>query len=182
MTEYDILRNIFNERFLSKSQKRLIEEKGSLKPQLVDIDETGRTKMSWTLYKFEMDECNFLPFFSNQDGSPKGLCKFCDYIMLVESRTKTYVILIEMKRGKSGEAEKQLYASEVFMNYIFSTADRLHTDFDSDSFDIDSIILRKVKLKQMHSPKTTTIMQKVDLTQNFITYNSTGIFPIAQFL
>ncbi len=182
MTEYDILCSILNRHFLAQSQDIMIETKGRIKPQRVTIDGSGRNNLTWTLYKFEMDDCNFLPFFANQDGAPEGLCKFCDYVLIVEASLKTYVMLIEMKRGQSNEAEKQLYASETFMNYVFATANRLHKDFDSAQFNSSGVILRKIKLKQNISPKITTKMYNVDLRQNYIPYESYGIFPIAQFL
>lgn len=182
MTEYDILCSILNNKFLSKSQNVMIESKGNQKPHEVKVDGTGRTGLLWSLYRFDMDECNFLPFFANHDDAPKGLCKFCDYILVAETGLKTYVMLIELKRGKDGaNAERQLYASEIFMKYIFSTANRLYQDFDSDSFNTDDVIIRKIKIRKNVSAKTTIKMPKVDLKQNYIQYDSASLFPIAKF-
>ncbi len=183
MTEYDILCSILNKRFSSIPQNVMIEEKGELEPQRVAIDGTGRKNLLWTLYRFSMDDFNFLPFFAKHpDKVPEGLCKFCDYILIVETKLNTFVLLIELKRGQTGgNAEKQLHASEIFMKYIFATASRLHQDFQSDLFNANEIVIRKIKLKKKASSKITTKMQNIDLNQNYIQYDSVGSFPIAKF-
>lgn len=184
MSEYDQLCKLLDRGFQAPNQNLMIEAKGTTyKPQNVEIDGTGRTNLVWTLYRFDLEEKEFLPFFNKTDDAPEGLRKFCDYILLAEVSNKPYVMLIEMKRGDASDAEKQLNASETFIEYLYSSAERLHDDFRADSFNRNNIVLRKIKLKECKSRKLTTKGGcAIDTTQEFISYNSVGQFPIARFL
>lgn len=184
MSEYDQLCNILDKGFQASNQNLMIEAKGTAyKPQKVVIDGTGRANLTWTLYRFDLEEKEFLQFFNRTDEAPEGLRKFCDYVLLVEAGGKSYVLLIEMKRGSLGDAEKQLNASECFMNYLYNSAERLQRDFDGSEFNRRSVVLRKIKLKECKSNKLTTKGgTHVDKTQEFITYESVGQFPIAHFI
>lgn len=184
MSEYDQLCNILDKGFQASNQKLMIESKGTTyKPQKVEIDGTGRTNLTWTLYRFDLEKKEFLQFFNMTNEAPEGLRKFCDYVLLVEASGKSYVLLIEMKRGSLGDAEKQLNASECFINYLYSSAERLHRDFDGSEFNRRSVVLRKIKLRERKSNKLTTkVGTHVDKTQEFITYESVGQFPIARFI
>lgn len=184
MSEYDQLCRILDTKFQATNQYWMIESKGIIhKPQKVEIDVKGRSNISWTLYRFDLEEKEFLPFFNRTNESPEGLRKFCDYILLAEVSNKPYVMLIEMKRGAAEEAEKQLNASECFVEYLYSSAERLHKDFRDESFNRDNIVLRKIKLKERKSPKMITKGGcAVDKTMEFISYESVGLFPIARFL
>ena len=144
---------------------------------------TGKKNISHTLYRFDLDDKEFLPFFNKSNDAPKGLRKFCDYVLLVEWNGKPYVMLIEMKRGAPGNAEKQLKASQTFMEFLYTSAERLHNDFGEDSFNRNNIVIRKVKLKKCKSNKLLTKGGGVvDKTQEFIPYDSVGFFPIASFI
>lgn len=183
MSEYSQLCRILDKSFLSPSQEWMVESKGTHKPQKVQLDKTGRRNIVSALYRFDLDVTEFLPFFNQSDESPEGLRKFCDYVLLVDLNGKPYVFLIEMKRGASADAEKQLKASQTFMEYIYSSAERLHEDFGDEPFNRNNIVTRKVKLKECKSSKLLTKGRgTVDKTQEFITFNSVGIFPIARFL
>lgn len=184
MSEYDQLCSILDKEFRASNQSLMIEAKGTTyKPQKVVIDGTGRTNLTWTLYRFNTEDKEFLQFFNRTDEAPEGLRKFCDYVLLAEASGKSYVLLIEMKRGSLGDAEKQLNASECFINYLYSSAERLQRDFDGYEFNRKRVILRKIKLKKCKSNKLTTKGGlRVDKTQEFITYESVGQFPIAPFI
>lgn len=184
MSEYDQLCRILGRSFLSRTQEWMIESKGSThKPQKVQLDITGRRHIAYTLYRFDLGDTDFLPFFNNSGDTPEGLRKFCDYVLLVDLNGKPYVILIEMKRGSSGDAEKQLNASQTFMEYIFQSAKRLYDDFRDEPFNRNNIVIRKVKLKECKSHKLLTKGGRVvDKTQEYIPYKSVGIFPVASFL
>ena len=121
-----------------------------------------------TLYRFNENE-NFLPFFNNtHEGergpveypTPKGLRKFCDYILLAVTHNKMYVILIEMKSGSNGDAQLQLSASSTFMKYIQMTAERIKSQNHFDTFDSNNIIIKKVILKPKPTPRPTTNIAK----------------------
>lgn len=184
MSEYDQLCNILDKGFQASNQNLMIEAKGTTyKPQKVVIDGTGRVNLTWTLYRFDLEEKEFLQFFNRTDEAPEGLRKFCDYVLLVEAGGKSYVLLVEMKRGSLGDAEKQLNASECFINFLYNSAERLQRDFDGSEFNRSSVVLRKIKLKECKSNKLTTKGGTlVDKTQEFITYESVGQFPIARFI
>ena len=184
MSEYDQLCRILDKGFQAPNQYWMIESKGTTyKHQKVEIDGTGRTNLVWTLYRFDLEEKEFLPFLNRTDDAPEGLRKFCDYILLAEVSNKPYVMLIEMKRGDASDAEKQLKASETFIKYLYSSAERLHDDFGAEPFNRNNIVLRKIKLKECKSPKLTTKGGgAIDKTQDYISYESVGQFPIARFL
>jgi hypothetical protein len=185
MSEYDQLCRILNERFLASPKDRMIEKKdSSLKPQNVKIDDSGKNGLSWTLYKFELDEEDFLPFFNKTNDAPEGLRKFCDYVLLVSCKEKTYVMLIELKRGELGSADKQLNASETFVEYLYTSAERLHKDFNDSVFNRRNIKLLKIKVKERKSKKMRTKggIPPVNTRQEFISFESLGLFPIARFI
>lgn len=182
MTEYDQLCNILSNEFLSDSQDVMIEEKGTThKAQRVNIDD-GKRKLVWNLYRFDLDEKDFLHFFNKTDNSPEGLRKFCDYVLLVNNGSKTFVLLIELKRGDTAGADKQLKASEVFIEYVHKTAERLYQDFGDFNFNKKNVVLRKIIIKAIKSNKTGTQGTRIDKNQDIILFKSSGVFPINKFL
>ena len=183
MTEYDQLCCILSDDFLSASQDEMIENKGNVhKIQRVSIDDGNRKGLIKKLYRFDLDEKEFLPFFDKTDLSPEGLRKFCDYILLVSYQSKTYILLIELKRGDMSGADKQLRASESFIEFLCKTAERLHKDFNDFNFDNKKIVLRKIIVKACKSNKMETRPTLIDNKQEIIPYNSSGIFPLVRFL
>ena len=185
MAEYEQLCRILNNGFLSNSQDVMIEDKGSIhKPQYINIEDGNRTGLARRLYRFDLEKKDFLPFFNDKNGNiPDGLRKFCDYILLVDYKDKTYILLIELKRGSdNGEADKQLRASECFIEFICQTANRLHKDFNDFDFNHKNITLRKIKIKACKSNKTTTKPSQIDKKQNIIPFRCHDIFPLVEFL
>lgn len=74
MSEYDQLCRILDKGFQAPNQYWMIESKGTTyKPQKVEIDGTGRTNLVWTLYRFDLEEKEFLPFLNRTDDAPEGL-------------------------------------------------------------------------------------------------------------
>lgn len=183
MTEYDQLCNILSEEFLSGAQDVMMEKKGNTrKMQSVNIDDGNRRNLERKLYRFDLEDKEFLPFFDKTDNSPEGLRKFCDYVLLVKYQNKTYVLLIELKRGDPAGAGKQLRASESFMEFLYKTARRLHEDFGDYDFDDREIVLRKVIVKACKSNKSSIKSVKVDKNQDIISFQSSGQFPLVRFL
>lgn len=183
MIEYDQLCCILSEDFLSISQNIMIEDKENIhKTQYVNIDDGKRRGLIRQLYRFDLEEKEFLPFFDKTDNSPEGLRKFCDYILLVGYRSKTYILLIELKRGDISGADKQLRASEAFMEFLCKTAKRLHEDFGDFDFDNRKIVLRKIIIKACKSNKMGIQPIQIDKNQDIIFFRSSGIFPLARFL
>lgn len=183
MTEYDILCLILNKEFMPESQDVMIENKENKhKQQCVKILDEKSKCLNRSLFRFDLEEKEFLPFFNKTDNSPEGLRKFCDYILLVEYKKKTYILLIELKRGETSGADKQLRASESFIGFLYTTATRLQTDFNNSNFDPKKIILRKIIIKACKSNKTETHRKKIDTTLDIIHFKSSGVFPLLRFL
>lgn len=159
--------------FKPQKQDRLIENKLD-KPQTAKIIDSGVD--TYTLYRFDLDERNFLPFFNNTHiGSeatveypvPDKLLKFCDYIMLVSKCGKLYVVLIEMKSGNNAGAGIQLKAAETFMEYVKQTALRIKSYNGYDSFSADNVILRRVLLKPFKTkPRTKIGSNQIDTSSD----------------
>lgn len=84
MTEYEQLCSILSDEFLAVPQNIMIETKEATQKvaQRVHIDD-GKRGLIRNLYRFDLDEKEFLCFFNKTDDSPEGLRKFCDYILLV---------------------------------------------------------------------------------------------------
>ena len=182
MTEYDQLCNILSNEFLSVSQDVMTEKKDATrKAQRVNIDD-GKRRFIWSLYRFDLEEKEFLLFFNKTNNSPEGLRKFCDYVLLVNTGSKTYVLLIELKRGNTTGADKQLKASEVFIEFIHKTAERLYQDFGDFNFNKTNVVLRKIIIKEVKSNKIGTKGTQIDKNQDIILFKSAGSFPLAKFL
>ncbi len=184
MVEYDIIYKMIRSNFQSERQDIMVEKKGNLGPHIVRLNTAGCKNMPQTLYRFNLDDEDFLPFFKEPKDAPEGLRKFCDYILLVEKNGSTYIILIEMKRNKDdvAKAKKQLNASETFMQYIINSAERLKRDFRID-FNSEQIIWRKVICVECTSIKEEIKGRKdIDTRNEFITYKSNGSFSILPFL
>ena len=184
MNEYELYTRIIHPDYKSEYQNRLTEEK-LRRPQTAQIIDTGVD--DYILYRFDLDDKNFLPFFNNthvgreervEYPAPDKLLKFCDYIMLVSKGGKLYVLLIEMKSGGNAEASIQLKAAETFMEYIKQTALRIKSYNGYDSFTAGNIILRRVLLKPLKSKPTTNVRNRqIDTSGDPIVCRE-NIFPI----
>ena len=181
MTEYDQLCRILNEGFKSSKQDEMIENQGDKKTQSVDI--TPMKDLKKTLYRMALNEKDFLPFFNKSHSSPEGLRQFCDYILLAEYLGRTFVLLLELKRGDTAGAAKQLNASETFMEYIYSSAKRLHVDFNDSEFDKEKVTTMKIVVKEPISSKMTTKGRpKIYKEHNVFYFETMKVFPIRQFI
>ena len=156
MSEYDLYTSILAPRFLCENQTLLSEktEKGKHEARIIT------QRIDYSIYRYDQTEHGdlFLPFFNNtHDGergkaavpAPSDLLKFCDYIILAEQNNALYVLLIEMKSGSTGDANRQLDASYLFMEYIKSTAQRISKANGYERFNVTNIKTRKIVLKQV---------------------------------
>lgn len=161
MKEYELCTRILSSRLLSKDQGRLVESKLK-KVHTADVVSTAVD--AWRVYRYDQEEDHehFFPFFNNAKedkvghaAAPTDLLKFCDYIVLVEKSSKLYILLIEMKSGGSGDADKQLRASEMFMRFVLDTALRIGPANGYRELDIrNNVCFRKVILKREFKPGT----------------------------
>ncbi len=190
MSEYELYTRILAPRLRPEVQTILIEktEKKNHKAEIV-----SDCKTTFSLYRYDQKEQGdlFFPFFNNtHDGdfgkaefpTPDLLLKFCDYILLAERNGSLYILLVEMKSGKNGDAVFQLEASATFMDYIKSTAIRIAKANGYMAFDADSIVVRKIvmkpalKARPMTSPSKSKA-SKVDVYKPII-YLSSDILPL----
>lgn len=161
MREYELCTRILSSRLMPKDQGRLVESK-LRKVHTADVVATAVD--AWCVYRYDQEEDpgRFFPFFNNakddkagQAAAPADLLKFCDYIILVEKSNRLYVLLIEMKSGGSGDADKQLRASEMFMRFVLDTAQRIGPANGYRELDIrNNVCFRKVILKREFKPGT----------------------------
>lgn len=181
MNDYDFIKIILNNRYQSKNQELLQEDKyapGKVTQKVRIKDGAGIT--AYCLYEFVKESNNkLLPFFnSNNTNSPKELLKFCDYIMLVEFRGKLYILLIELKRGSTQGARDQIEAAHLLMKYILNSAERIKnannvTTFDSTKVEFRRIILQPIKKEPLNPNK-----QKFNNIHDFIYYETGADFDI----
>lgn len=152
MNEYDLYKRILAPHLSPEDQTCLAENKNTHKAKII------AGKIAYTLYRYDQDEQKelFLPFFNHSHGL-KDLLKFCDYILLAERNNKLYVLLIEMKNGSNTDAQKQLEASETFMNFIQDTASRICSTNGYDDFNQKNITTRRIILKPQKSKSLTNL-------------------------
>jgi len=191
MNEYYLYLHILAPRLQHKNQTTLTEENEGKIIQKSEIVANGID--DYTVYRYSMKEDveGFLPFFNNtHDGdrgraeypAPKELLKFCDYIILVCKQEKLYIILIEMKSGGTEDAAKQLHATEIFMNYIRESAERIKfandcRDFSSENIHIKKIILKPAKASRPTTNKAKRREGKINWNDNIINLPS-GTIPL----
>lgn len=170
MREFELITKILHDRFLAvREEGAILEETKECRDHGVHRIKLLRTKPidNTALYRFSLDDEDFLPFYKDSreypdgrsEGGPKGLKKFCDYILLVEHNDRLTVVLVEMKRSKKDTSYRdQLDASEIFMNYVTANAERIKNRNDFDDFDSESISYRKVKI--VHDPTCDKLTTK----------------------
>lgn len=145
MIEFELYTRILSPDFLCKNQNVLTEHKSGQKANLTikGIDE-------YRLYRFDVEDGkDFLPFFNKtHDEAPKGLGVFCDYIILACLKSKLFIILVEMKTGNTHNAQQQLEASALFMDYIKNSAIRIKKLNNYHDFNANNVMVKKLILKQ----------------------------------
>lgn len=164
MNNLEYFDNILDSAFLCEGQDSMVMVEPAhddKEEQRITIQPTGIEASDLRLYCFMKDPAHpekLLPFFNSRtvepNKAPKGLARFCDYVLLVQRKDTLYVLLLELKRGK-GPWESQLDASKVFFEYIVASADRIKDD-NFSQFDKDSVVIRRIKIKEVGSSKYRT--------------------------
>ncbi len=111
------------------------------------IDSKGIDR--YCLYKFDPEILDLFPFFENKEG----LKKICDYVMFVFHNDKTFVFVIELKSG-GNQVSRQLEATELFMNFILKSAQRI-------GIKIGKPIIKKIRISN------NTILKRPTRTPDF---------------
>ena len=178
MDEYLFFNRILSDKFRSSSKKVMIEDN----VQKTSINDKGKGLVDYELYRFDSSDTSndFLAFFDKSDNAPKHLRAFCDYIMLAQVQDKFYVLLIELKSGDISHATEQLRASELFVNYIKNTIERIKAaNHKADDLDTQSIIVRKIIVKKvkMRPPTNFTKSTDISIVDDHFVYK-TNVFDI----
>lgn len=165
MQEIDYLKWILNSDFLQEEDSALtmVEPSDSLHDeQRVDIKNDTRSILDMKLYCFNTPDKNvnnLFPFFNQrtvEPMAPKGLNSFCDYILLVQHIKGLFVFFLEMKRGVTSGAEKQIDASCTFFDFILKSAERIKEENDFPEFDVSQIKYRKLIITEDRCNKRIT--------------------------
>lgn len=146
MSKLDIIKEILNNNHKPVDQLNLIE---------MNLDARGRRftvnypiikqrAVEHALFRFDPNEIDFFPYFSDVSG----LKKICDYFLFVEKDDYLYVFVIELK-GR-GSAQKQLLASEEFVKYILNSARRIGRYLN------ENIAIRRIRISDNKIRKRKT--------------------------
>ena len=121
------------------------------------------------LYSFNTAETRpekLLPFFNQRredPKAPKDLNRFSDYVLLVQHDDGLFVFIIEMKRGRHEDAEKQIHASESFFDYVLQSAMRIKDENGYSDFDANQVRYRRIVINEEHSNKKMTKDKDVEV-------------------
>lgn len=157
MTEYDLICRMLRDRYRLQPEDDgsfLLVERKEASGHKEHIVKSNRILpvREMAVFRFSLDDEDFLPFFSDSrspECGPRLLKKFCDYIMLAHDGGSLHILLIELKRSpKDAEIPHQLGASEFFMRYVVSSAQRIGRDNGCADFDESKITFRKVCIKK----------------------------------
>lgn len=157
MNEFELLVRVLSQKYLAPSQSVMTEASAS---QASDVKIKPGKVRQYTVYRFDAELEDFLPFFSNEHGTPdpakhapKGLREFCDYMILAAHEQSLHIFLVELKSGSTKGASSQLQASELFTRYICDSASRI-SQRNGMTFNGGNIHIRKVIIRNGARPTT----------------------------
>lgn len=83
----------------------------------------------------------------------KGECKRADFVIIASTRSKNYIVYMEMKKSRGdGDIVKQLKGSECFVSYCRAIADRFWDDqpnfLDSNSYKSRFVSITKIGISK----------------------------------
>ena len=171
MQEIVYIERILNSDFLQKGDGAftMVEPSDLLHDeQRVDIKNDTRSILDMKLYCFntaDKNVNNLFPFFNQRSVEPKapeGLNRFCDYILLVQHIKGLFVFFLEMKRGDTDGADKQIEASCTFFDFILQSAERIREENGLPDFDSNKVQFRRIIIKEERSNKRMTKDNEVE--------------------
>lgn len=169
MTDIEYLEWIFNDYYKNPGPEPLTmaEDKGTEhKPHIVKIKSGNKDITKITVYRFDADTLgDHPPFYNRTEKAPKCLKSFCDYVILAEKNDRLFVVLVEMKRGDDRKAETQLNASQMFMDYVLNSAERIKEYNSMPEFSKTDVVFRRIIVKRAATNKLVTKpcdIQRVD--------------------
>ena len=160
MREFELYTRLLDSQFESSDQEHMVE---AVQGQKISLIKKGTDACK--LYRFDIDtsKYDFLCFFNKNHKSHStnpgldDLRKFCDYVLLVDKDGKLYVFPIELKNGGTSGAVEQVKATEIFMDFIKNTAERIKDKNDYLDFDKNNIFTRKIIIKGTKNRPLTNI-------------------------
>ncbi|MFV0329595.1 MAG: hypothetical protein ACK5KL_07205 [Dysgonomonas sp.] len=173
-TNIDLIKSILADKYIDPIQNKLVEDKSkdAVKPFVMERNVISHHDINeYVLYRFDPDNEDIFPFFKRATG----LKKICDYILFVEQGRSLYILLIEMKLGNIS-SRKQLDASELFVNYILNSAERVNCKISDYHIRKIRICDRKSRGKRQTKPKD------LEYDQNYLDYNTVRDFRIKELL
>ena len=171
MQEIVYIERILNSDFLQKGDGAftMVEPSDLLHDeQRVDIKNDTRSILDMKLYCFNTPNKNvnnLFPFFNQRSVEPKapeGLNSFCDYILLVQHIKGLFVFFLEMKRGDTDGADKQIEAACTFFDFILQSAERIKVENGLPDFDSNKVQFRRIIIKEERSNKRMTKDNEVE--------------------
>ena len=167
MIYYDILTHIFREEGHLQARdkiKLVLHEPASefYPAQTVEVD-TNIRNLQYSIYRFDVEKDGLFPFFKKLSSKDKGksyngLLQSCDYIMLCAKNEQTHVLLLELKRGGAQDAQIQLEASRMFIEFVKNTAKRISRIKGNDlPLQEQDIKYHKIVIAESASDKQTTM-------------------------
>ncbi len=161
---------ILHRDFEAPNQNRFIETH----PDFVQEITITSNSCSFKSYKYDKTlpkhPGGLFPFFAQNPG----VQKVSDYILFVERGPQFYVLIVELKRGKSSTIA-QLQASKCFVNYVIKTVNRVQNTHLEPQIRLISISARKRE-------KRPTKEKPVQYDVNDHTEFNKGIFSLRSFL
>lgn len=138
MTNIDILRNAFADKFIAPNQYILEEEsvmKRYIKTQNIDSKDFLVCKLDNSVELF--------PYFKvSKEGGIDHIRRICDYAIFVQRKKILYILLIELKKSNNNPAKQQLELTEPFIRFIIERIKILkQNDFVKDNYKIRKIAI-----------------------------------------
>lgn len=139
MTNIDILRKAFNDKFIASNQRILEEESAKMKRE---IKTSSIENEDFLVCKLD-NNVDLFPYFKDKDsGGIKHIKKKCDYVIFVQRKTTLYILLIELKKSNNNSAIEQLKLTEQFISFII---ERINISKQND-FVIENYEIRKIAI------------------------------------
>ena len=155
-TDLDVLRELINEDALVQFEKR---GHGGRVAELKEVDDSGRYSIRITGIPKDavVIKTDAFPAPKGIFKCERGECKRADYVIVASFGKRSYVVYVEMKRGKfKRDIVSQLKGSECFVSYCRAIACRFwgRSNFlsscESRFVSITKIGLRKSPTREPH--------------------------------
>lgn len=129
---------ILNDAYKASDQTKIEETNNDIEGKAFSMSRSFKTNKNshYLLYRFDFapgDKQYPFPYFNLTDtnGLGLGVAKVCDYALFVENEDQTYIILLELKKGKD-DPRPQLQQMRFFIEFIQQRAKFSGIDIDAE--------------------------------------------------